>query len=57
MARRNRDAFSDGGTWKRSRDDGRGRSSRELQERASYDQQPKGGGILRALGRAFRGTR
>lgn len=58
MARRDR-SFSDGGTWKRpdrnTRDHGRSRG--QLQDRASYDQQPKSGGMFAALGRAFRGNR
>lgn len=32
-----------GGTWNRPNDDGRGRSKRELQDRASFDNQPQTG--------------
>lgn len=56
MARRDR-SFSDGGTWKRPDHSGRGRSMREIQDRATYDQQPKAGGLFAALGRAFKGNR
>jgi hypothetical protein len=32
-----------GGTWTRPQQDGRGRSQRELQDRASFDQAPAAG--------------
>ncbi|MFJ6566272.1 hypothetical protein ACIQNU_02540 [Streptomyces sp. NPDC091292] len=32
-----------GGTWNRPRQDGTGRSARDLQDRASYDNQPQSG--------------
>ncbi|MFE0329032.1 hypothetical protein ACFW08_20065 [Streptomyces sp. NPDC058960] len=32
-----------GGTWNRPRTDGRGHSQRELEDRASYDNQPQTG--------------
>jgi hypothetical protein len=50
MARRDR-SFSDSGTWTRPRNDGRGRTQRELQNRASFDQhEPEGcGGIFLIL--------
>jgi hypothetical protein len=41
MSDRDRGTF--GGTWNRPRTDGRGHSMRELQDRASFDNQPQTG--------------
>ncbi|MCI3240269.1 hypothetical protein [Streptomyces spinosisporus] len=41
-----------GGTWNRPQDDGRGHSRRQLEDRASFDNQPQtnyGGCLLIAL--------
>ncbi|MET7933435.1 hypothetical protein [Streptomyces sp. NPDC005322] len=47
MKRRN--TFSDGGYWASPRDTGRGRSRRQLLDRASYDHQPRRPGLLARL--------